>query len=126
MRRALEDQIKTVDPRCWVVLIPVEEVEAWLLADPEAIKKTFNMRKAPKIPKRPETIKGPKEFLGRIVEKGSKSQYMNTIHNKKIAAEQSIDTLDRCPLFGAYSPFLGSICRKAADQWRGNWLTDLF
>jgi hypothetical protein len=108
LRGSLEKQIKEVGVECWVVLIPIEEVEAWLLADPDAIKRVFNMRKTPKVPKRPETIKNPKEFLGVIVEKGSNAQYINTIHNKKIAAQQDIVTLERCPSFGRYPPFLAS------------------
>lgn len=106
LRQELEQQIKKSGVQCGVVLIPIEEVEAWLLADPEAIKSVFNMRKLPRVPKRPERIKNPKEFLGLIVAKGSKSHYLNTIHNRKIAAEQTIGTLGRCPSFGRYPPFL--------------------
>jgi hypothetical protein len=106
LRQELEKQIKELGVDCWIVLIPIEEVEAWLLADPDAIKKVFNMQKLPRVSRRPETIKNPKEHLGRIVEKGSKSHYLNTIHNRKIAVEQAISTLDRCPSFGQYPLFL--------------------
>ena len=93
------------------MLIPVEETEAWLLADPDAIRAVFNMRGTPRIPKRPETIKDPKEFLREIVSRNSKSHYINTIHNRRIAAEQRLESLSRCPSFSRYPAFLSTARR---------------
>lgn len=106
LRQELDKSIKGIGATCLVVLIPIQEAEAWLLADPNAISKVFKMQKVPRISKHPETIKNPKEFLGDIVEKGSKSHYVNTVHNQKIAAEQAIETLDRCPSFSRYQEFI--------------------
>ena len=105
IRMDLERKLKGVSGLS-VVLIPVEEVEAWLLADPEAIKTVFKMRKTPRVSLHPERIHDPKEYLRDLVAKGSKSHYINTIHNKKIAAQQRLDSLDRCPSFSHYPKFL--------------------
>ncbi len=106
LRSDLEARIDGVAMRVSVVVIPVEELEAWLLADPDAIMAVFRMRKRPRIPTRPERIESPKEYLARIVGKDSKSQYINTIHNRRIAKEQKIETLARCPSFSRYPAFL--------------------
>ena len=89
-----------------IVLIPIEELEAWLLADPEAIQKVFNMQKTPNISQHPERIKSPKEYLATLVAKGSKSIYINTMHNRKLAAAQKLTSLKKCPSFSSYPTFL--------------------
>ncbi len=106
LREELEKLIWDVNTKLKVILIPVEELEAWLLADPKAIQQVFSMRNEPKISKRPESIPNPKEFLAQIVQKGSKANFLNTIHNKKIAKEQKLQSLDRCPSFNPYPEFL--------------------
>ncbi len=106
LREELEKAIKGLPFEQSVVLIPIEEIEAWLLADPEAIKRVFKMRRVPRIPARPEQIPNPKEFLGEIVKRNSRAHYLNTVHNRKIAAELHLESLDRCPSFFRYPPFL--------------------
>ena len=49
LRATLEREINEVRAELKVVLVPVEELEAWLLSDPEALKVVFNMKKLPKI-----------------------------------------------------------------------------
>ena len=85
-----------------IVLIPVEELESWLLCDPDALRLTFNMKKAPKLPARPENQKSPKEFLRDLVNNASNAEYANTIHNLRIAQRLSISALEKCPSFGRY------------------------
>jgi hypothetical protein len=106
LRVELHRQIELLGVRYTVILIPVEELEAWLLADPDAIKTVFNMRTTPRIPKHTENIRNPKEYLGRIVGKHSKAHYINTVHNRKIAAVQRMGTLAVCPSFSRYPKFL--------------------
>ena len=89
-----------------LILIPIEELEAWLLCDAEALRTVFNMRSTPKVSKAPETIKSPKEFLGQLVRGNSKTQYLNTVHNKRIAGSMNLETLARCPSFGDFPKFL--------------------
>lgn len=112
LRKELEAAIEGLKFRQSVVLIPIEEIEAWLLCDPNAIQSVFNMRKVPSIPARPERISDPKEFLSALVMKNSKSRYLNTIHNRKIAAQLALDSIvRRCPSFLGYPKFL-TLCAK--------------
>lgn len=109
LRFLLEQNIKALDFRAKIVLIPVEELEAWLLSDPEAIKRTFKMKKVPKITRQTHTIASPKEFLEKLVNKNSNSRYVNTIHNSKIAEFVTLDNLMRCPSFVEYPKVLRTI-----------------
>jgi len=108
LRNTLELQLKDIDSEDTLILIPVEELEAWLLSDAEALKSVFNMKHLPKIPYWPEKIAGPKEFLATIVKRNSNSQYVNTIHNRSIARKLSVSEIRRCPSFSRYSNFLAT------------------
>lgn len=112
LRATLEGHIKGLPFKHSVVLIPIEEIEAWLLSDPNAIKAVFNMRKIPRIPNQPERISDPKKFLSNLITRNSKSHYLNTIHNRKIAAELVIRSLKRCPSFSRYPVFLSEALKK--------------
>lgn len=93
----------------WTVCIPIEELEAWLLSDPETIKTIFNLPRQPRLPSNPERIVGPKEELRRIVEKtsGGKRLYLNTKHNEKISELISIDMIgNKCPSFQPFREFV--------------------
>ena len=95
-----------------IILIPVQEIESWLLCDPRAIKAVFNMRRAPRLPGRPEELDDPKRWLSRLVKTNSKTTYLNTIHNKRIAEEMSLSGVTRkCPSFSAYPPFVKDLFR---------------
>lgn len=77
------------------VVIPVKEMEAWLLADEKAIHKAMKLKKRLKQISNPEAINDPKKKLGEIVSMYSdhRSIYLNTVDNKKIAKECSISRL---------------------------------
>lgn len=109
LRTALEVELARVDSKRTLVVIPVEELEAWLLADPPAIMAAFNMQRPPKIPRWPEKIPSPKEYLAALVRKNSKTLYLNTVHNRAIAKRLSVDNLNRCPSFSRYPEFLRSL-----------------
>lgn len=94
--KELEGKIAKKDFPNSVIVIPVEEMEAWLLSDPQAIKKVFSLQKVPKINKNSEAIKSPKEHLKEVVWKCGKKRYMNTAHNKKIAKEIDVEKLKKC------------------------------
>lgn len=92
----LEGKVAKKDFPNSLIVIPVEEMEAWLLADPLAIKKVFSLQKTPKINDDSEAIKSPKEHLKEIVWRCGKKRYINTAHNKKIAKEIDVNKLKKC------------------------------
>jgi hypothetical protein len=112
LRASLDTQIKDSQFQLTVILIPIEEIEAWLLSDPNALQTVFKMRKAPKIPKRPERISSPKEFLSDLVTQNSRAQYLNTIHNRRIASALRIESLNCCPSFARYPKFIKEAMKR--------------
>jgi hypothetical protein len=92
-----------------LICIPVQELEAWLLSDPAAIKAAMNIRKVPNVTGRPENINSPKEYLGQIIYRASNGEkiYLNTKHNEKISEELSISkAVKRCPSFVPFNNFV--------------------
>jgi hypothetical protein len=111
LRRELELKVGKFEFPNSLVVIPIEEMEAWLLTDPAAIKKVFGLTKVPKISAQPESVSSPKEHLRDIVWKSDKKRYMNTIHNKKIASEASVDKLKTCESYNKLDKYIrNSIC----------------
>jgi hypothetical protein len=88
-----------IDP--YIVVVPIEEIEAWLLTDAAAIRATFSLKKNPKCPANPERICSPKEYLRDLVSKasGRTREYINTIHNKRIAERVTLTSLRKCSAF---------------------------
>ncbi len=116
LRFELGQKINGVGFEKSIVLIPIQELEAWLLADPVAIKTVFNMRRLPRIPNNPESMTDPKGFLGKLVSRNSKSHYVNTIHNRRIAAALNLKALGKCPAFSGYPTFLKLSKRQNRGQ----------
>ena len=112
LRQDLEGKLECTEGTAALVLIPIEEMEAWLLTDGKALKAVFKMRRIPKIPKNTEAIQSPKEFLADVVSSNSKTQYLNTTHNKKLAAEIGLDSLNQCPSFTTFPPFIEKVFPK--------------
>ena len=106
LRKELENNIIERISTYSLILIPIFEIEAWLLTDPLALKQSFNMKKTPKIKHHPETIRNPKEYLRNIVFKYSQKQYINTIHNRQIASNIRIDRVSSCSSFISYPGFV--------------------
>ncbi|MET0107227.1 MAG: DUF4276 family protein, partial [Sedimenticola sp.] len=102
IRHIIETKVCKVDYPNSIIVIPVEELEAWLLADAKAIKVAFNLKKAPKKIGNCEAIESPKEFLRDVVWNIGKKRYLNTMHNKKIAEHSNISNFLRCK---SYRPF---------------------
>lgn len=109
LRQQLTDSIHPSPIDNHFICIPVEELEAWYLSDPKALKKLFKLKKEPKVKVRPETIKSPKEFLSNLVYLQSEKQriYLNTKHNVSLAQLISLSELkSKCPSFKSLNDFL--------------------
>jgi hypothetical protein len=89
-------------------LVPVQEIEAWLLADiHQAIPRIIPSWKPNPIPK-PESIFSPKEHLENL-SRGSnqKPRYAHTIHNKQVAKHLDFAlVLKKCPSFRPLMQFV--------------------
>lgn len=99
LRAILEDKLPCSAFPTSVIVIPVEELEAWLLSDEAAIKAVFSLKTAPKRYPNTEKVKSPKEELGRIVWSLGRKRYLNTVHNRRIAEKVTLDNLRRCRSF---------------------------
>ena len=108
LRNQLFDRVKHVKFKDRLILIPVNEIEAWLLTDANALKKVFRLSKLPKLPPNPEKLNDPKKTILEIVQKFDRKQYVNTIHNKKIAEAISISKLKGSKSFLPYINFIGT------------------
>lgn len=112
LKRELEKKIhdQHIKNRCF--LIPIEELESWLLADTSAIHKCFSDEKVSKLKQfnSPEQIRNPKEKIRDYVYTKYRARYLNTIHNSKIAAHIEINLLKkRCPSFLDLQKFIEAI-----------------
>ncbi|WP_153393415.1 DUF4276 family protein [Chryseobacterium vaccae] len=92
-----------------LINIPTEEMEAWFLADENGLKNALNLKKKPKTYHHPETVKSPKEVLGKEIEKASNDTkiYLNTKHNLLIAKSIDIDIVkNKCKSFKSLHKFV--------------------
>lgn len=89
-----------------VIVIPIEEMEAWLLSDSNAIKRTFNLKKLPKKVSNCECVSSPKEHLAGIVWTLGKKRYLNTIHNKSISEHATLENFRRCNSFKSFDRYV--------------------
>lgn len=106
----LEDKLKEV---CSII-IPVHELESWLLADTSAIHGVFSATaRTARLPAdiaSPEYIADPKRHLDKLIYASYKLRYVNTIHNKKIAKNIDVDQIRyRCPSFRVLDTFIKGI-----------------
>jgi len=73
------------------ILIPVQEIEAWILADIEAITQIFKNWQ-PKSISNPESIHNPKEHLEKLSRDAKgKPRYNHAVHNEKVAQYLNLD-----------------------------------
>jgi len=89
----------------YLICIPIQELEAWLLSDPNGIKSAMKLRDTPKIKSDPQNISSPKEYLESVIRITSHKTkiYINTKHNEIIAKEISISEINKkC---GSFRPF---------------------
>lgn len=101
LRKDITERIQQAEAIKTLIVIPVEELEAWLLSDIEAIRQVFSIAQKIKAISDSETVKSPKEHLQKMVRKHSNKIYMNTVHNKKIATHTNLQNLIKC---SSYKP----------------------
>lgn len=106
LRRQLEDAVAGLSAQGTIVLIPMAEIEAWLLYDNQALGKAFRRTKCPKLPGNPESLPDPKSTLARLVWRIYKRRYVTTLHNARIAEHVRIALLKRATSFAPYRPFI--------------------
>ncbi len=85
-------------PYC--VIVPVQELEAWILADIQSVSKVFTSWRPQPI-SNPEGINSPKEFLEKLSRAANhKPRYAHAVHNARVAEHLDIDILmTKCPSF---------------------------
>jgi hypothetical protein len=90
------------------VVIPVQEIEAWILADVGAVQHVLSSWKTKSISQSPESIENPKEHLARLGRGGGKKPfYDHTTHNVLVAEHLRLDVVRRkCPSFATLSEFV--------------------
>jgi hypothetical protein len=103
---------KAVSPsgaKATTVLIPKREIEAWLLYDPQAIAKAFGEAKFLTLPGNPESIHDPKKKMWELVYNKYHKNYVNTIHNEKIAKHLNVELLNRSKSFAPHPLFVAKV-----------------
>ena len=106
LRKELHSRLCPIKFPNSIIIIPVEELEAWLLSDENAIEKVFKLPKKLNKISNCEQIPSPKEFLKNLVWTIGRKRYLNTVHNKKISESISLDNLRRCDSFKQLDDYL--------------------
>jgi hypothetical protein len=110
LRTTLEAILEKSTASTQAVVIPAEELEAWLLSDVSAITSALNLQKELKAVHHPETIPSPKEYIRDKVWllSNKTTAYVNSVHNKLIAERLDVGSVRRkCPSFKQFSEFFG-------------------
>jgi hypothetical protein len=108
LRGSLAAAISPSPIRPYLICIPVEEMEAWWLADPNALKRALHLDRTPKIHGLPQSIPSPKEYIGRLAKQCSQGKvlYLNTVHNPVIASHVDLSKLQKCDSFAPFFDFV--------------------
>jgi len=92
------------------IVIPVQEIEAWVLANIPAVSNIFGSWR-PEPVGNPESIASPKEHLRRLSRDGtSRPRYVHSIHNEHVAQYLDLDKVrSRCPSFRPLVEFVQNL-----------------
>lgn len=91
----------------YCIVVPVQELEAWILADIECATNIFSSWKPTAI-HNPEAIPSPKEHLKNLCRTGHKRRhYDHTIYNEQMAKHLDLNKISRkCPEFRVLEKFV--------------------
>jgi len=109
LRADLTNSVNPAGANASVILIPRQEIEAWLLYDSAAIAIAFRERQRLRLPGNPEALPDPKAYLKRLVWKAYRKQYINTLHNSLIARRVDVATLRRSASFSPHFAFVRTV-----------------
>lgn len=108
LMRQLEAAVSPSPIGKYLITIPVREIEAWLLSDPQAIRSVFDLRTdIPRI-SNPEALDDPKRYLAELVRfrSGKSKRYLNTEHNQKLAVAVRLELIRTCKSFQPFERFI--------------------
>ena len=91
-----------------VIIVPVQEIEAWIIADELAITAAIPSLVVPPVPL-PESINSPKEWLERQSRSGGRSRplYAHATWNMKVADHLDIQKVEKkCPSFRELTKYI--------------------
>ena len=90
-----------------VIIIPIQEIEAWLLSDHVAIQNALRLRrKFPRI-SNPQAIADPKRMLGDLILSRSDKRKRYVVEdNQKIASHIELANIRRCSSFVPLEQFI--------------------
>lgn len=81
-------------------LVPIQELESWILADIKAVTNIIKGWRPEKEVKQPELIKDPKEYLEKLSRENQRPKYSHATHNPAIAPFLDVKLIaERCPSF---------------------------
>lgn len=91
------------------IIVPVQELEAWIIADAEAIATAIPSLLIPEV-RKPEAVASPKEWLISQSRAGrSRPLYDHTLSNEKVAAFLDVQKVQaKCPSFRELVEFVRS------------------
>lgn len=104
VRRYNEARQKIVTPcranGLYSIIVPVQEVEAWILADIAAVSNVFKGWSPDEI-SNPESIASPKEHLEKLSRNSERRpRYSHATHNEKVAQHLDLEKVaNKCPSF---------------------------
>jgi len=99
-------------PLIGVACVPVREIEAWMLADPEPFKTRLGKSVTPALPPDPEREIDPKATLRRILEEGGarRAEKIHALFGERVG----IAALRTLPAFRRFETELSDALQKAA------------